>query len=80
MTISPYISTLFNISLASGFVPPTLKEGYITPIIKKPQLERIDINNYRSISNLSVISKLFERAVCSQPAEYLEDNNLMQLT
>ena len=43
---SPYISTLFNISLASGFVPPTLKEDYIIPIIKKPQLERTDINNY----------------------------------
>ena len=56
--ISPYISTLFNISLASGFVPPTLKEACITPIVKKPQLERTDINNYRPISNLSVTSKL----------------------
>ena len=75
---SPYISTLFNISLASGFVPSTLKEAYITKIIKKPQLERTDINNYRPISNFSVISKLLERAVCSQLAEYLDDNNLMQ--
>ena len=25
--ISPYISILFNISLASGFVPPTLNEA-----------------------------------------------------
>ena len=38
--ISPYISNLFNISLVSGFVPPTLKEAYITQIIKMPQLER----------------------------------------
>ena len=74
--ISPYISTLFNISLASGFVPPTLKEAYITPIIKKPQLERTNINNHRPISNLSVISKLLERTVCSQLAKYL-NNNLM---
>ena len=75
--ISPYISTLFNISLASGFVPSTIKEAYITPIIKKSQLKRTDINNYRPISNLSVISKLLERAVCAQLAEYLDDNNLM---
>ena len=34
-------------------------------------------NNYRPISNLSVISKLLERAVCSQLAEYIDDNNLM---
>ena len=61
----PYISTLFNISLDSSFVPPTLKEAYTTPMIKTPQLERTDINNYRPISNLSVISKLLERAVCS---------------
>ena len=75
--ISPYISTLFNISLASGFVPPTLKEAYINTIIKKPQLEKTDINNYRPISKLSVISKLLERAECSRLAEYLDDDNLM---
>ena len=76
--ISPYISTLFNISLTSGCVPPTLKEAYITPIIKKPQLERSDINNYRPISKLSIILKHLERAVCSQLAEYLDNNNLMR--
>ena len=75
--ISPYISTLFHISLTSSCVPPTLKEAYITPIIKKPQLERTNINNYQPISNHSVISKLLERAVCAQLAEYLDNNNLM---
>ena len=75
--VSPYISTLFNISVVSDFVRPTLKEAYITPIIKKLQLERTDINNYQPTSNLSVISKLLERTVCSQLAEYIDNNNLM---
>ena len=64
-------------SKSSGFVLSTLKEACITPIIKKPQLERTDIHNYRPISNISVISKLLERAVSSQLPEYLDDNNLM---
>ena len=52
--------------MASGCVPPTLKAAYITSIIKKPQLDIADVSNYRPISNLSVVSKLLERDVCSQ--------------
>ena len=36
-----------------------------------------DVSNYRPISNLSVVSKLLERAVCSQLVAYLDEANLM---
>ena len=62
--ISPYITRLINISMASGCVPLTLKAAYITPIIKKPQVDMADVSNYRPIANLSVVSKLLKRAVC----------------
>ena len=63
--------------MASGCVPLTLKAAYITPIIKKPQLDMADVSNYRQIFNLSVVSKLLERAVCSQLVAYLDEANLM---
>ena len=75
--ITPFITKLVNLSMASGMVPHILKEAHITPIIKKPQLDQTDITNYRPISNLSVISKLLERAVSAQPAVYIDCNKLM---
>ena len=36
-----------------------------------------DVSNYRPISNLSIVSKLLERAVCSQLVAYLDEANLM---
>ena len=49
---------------------------YIMPLLKKPTLDSNDINNYRSISNLSVLSKLL-KAVCKQLVSYLGANNCM---
>ena len=43
--IAPFITKLFNLSMASGMVPHILKEAYITPIIKNPQLDKTDITN-----------------------------------
>ena len=74
---TPFITKLVNLSMASGMVPHILKEAYITPIIKKPHLDKTDITNYRPISNLPVISKLLERAVSAQLAVYLDCNKLM---
>ena len=36
-----------------------------------------DVSKYRPISNLSVVSKLLERAVCSQLVSYLDEANQM---
>ena len=71
--VSSYITRLTNISMASGCVPPTLKAAYITPIIKKPQLDMTDVSNYRPISNLWVVSKLLERAICLHLVAYLDE-------
>ena len=49
----------------------------ITPRIKKPGLDRDDVNNYRPISNLTFISKVMEKIVAKQLIAYLASNNLM---
>ena len=50
----------------SGQFQPTLKESVISPLLKKPTLDKEELSNYRPISNLSLISKIIERVVKSR--------------
>jgi len=68
---------LFNRSLERGIVPPSFKSGYITPLLKKADLDADDVKSYRPITNLSVASKLLERLVAQQLVKYLPDNGLL---
>ena len=65
--IAPYIISniahIIHESLISGTVPLIFKHSLITPIIKKPSLDPSSFNNYRPISNLSILSKTLERVV-----------------
>ena len=54
-----------------------MKSAYITPRLKKADLDRTDAKSYRPISNLSVLSKLLERLVCEQLVTYMRDNGLL---
>ena len=42
---------------------PTLKESVISPLLKKPTLDKEELSNYRPNSNLTIISKIIERVV-----------------
>jgi hypothetical protein len=75
--IAPYLCELFNRSLQSGCVPQPFKEAFITPLLKKPDLDAADVKSYRPISNLSVVSKLLERLVAKQLVSYLSANGLL---
>jgi hypothetical protein len=75
--VAPFIVELFNRSLAVGHFPAGFKEAFITPLVKKPGLDVADVNSYRPISNLSVISKLLERLVARQLMQYLSSADLL---
>ena len=60
---------LFNRSLTTATVPEAFKFAYVTPRLKKQDLDADDVRSYRPISNLSVISKLLERLVHQQRSE-----------
>ena len=62
--ISISLCDLFNKSLLSGIFPNDWKCARVTPSFK--QREASDLNNYRPISVISVIAKVFERIVYDQ--------------
>ena len=47
----------------------------VTPVFKK--VEKWDLNNYRPISVIPVVSKVFEKNVYDQLYQYLNDNQLL---
>jgi len=75
--ISPFLCQLFNWSLEHRSVPSSFKCAYITPLLKKADLDPADVKFYRPISNLSVVSKLLERLVSSQLVKYPKGNDLL---
>ena len=74
-----YLTEWFNRSLALGHLPGMHKAAYITPLLKKPSLDATDVKSYRTISNMSVLSKLLERLVAQQLIDYLESSKLYPL-
>ena len=75
--LAPFLSTLFSRSLACGSVPRQFKKAYVTPLMKKADLDPTDVKSYRPISNLSVLSKLLERLVARRLVGYLDNAGLM---
>ena len=55
----PYLRKLFNTCLLRGFFPDSWSEGHIVPIFKSG--DPSDPNNYRGITLLSALGKLFSR-------------------
>ena len=77
VVLSAPITDIINLSLSTGVFPSSLKHGIITPLLKKPSLDRNLLANYRPVSNLSFLSKLIERAVLMLLTEHLTKFNLL---
>jgi len=72
-----FLCRLFNWSLQHGTAPSSMKYAYVTPILKKTDLDSSDTKSCRPISNLSVLSKSLERLVSQQLVAYLRKNDLL---
>ena len=68
------LTLIINQSITTGIFPDELKIAKITPLYKKENVKLIE--NYRPISVLSSISKIFEKVVFNQLYAYFTQNNL----
>ena len=75
--LATYITEIISKSFINGHVPLDLKHALVSPIIKKNKSDHNSLSNYRSISQLSTISKIMERVVLNQLLIFLENNNLI---
>ena len=68
------ITLILNQSLITGIFPDSMKIAKVIPLYKKEDRELPD--NYRPVSLLNAMSKIFERAAYNQLYKYFQDNDL----
>jgi len=76
-TLAPFLTELFNRSLSAGAVTTAFKAAYVTPLLKKSDLDPANVQSYQPIANLSVLSKLLERLVAQQLLGHLNASKLL---
>lgn len=69
------LAHIFTAYLACGYFPNIMKSALLA-FIPKPDKPRCDPNNYRPISLLSVIGKIYGRILTKRLTAFLRDNNL----
>lgn len=70
------LAYLFNYSILTNSVPNEWKTAVVTPLFKKKGSCE-DLNNYRGISILPPVAKLFEKLIHKQILGYLDKNNIL---
>ena len=73
--IAPSLTYIFNLSLSTGEFMDDWKNARVTPIYKDGN--RQIVGNYRPISVLPIISKIFEKEIFQQLYKYMNENNLI---
>ena len=73
--IIPLLVFLFNLCLEKGVYPTILKVGRIVPIHKSGSF--LNVNNYRPITNLKSLNKIFELLIKARVSGFITKNNIM---
>lgn len=73
--ISHHLAYLINLSFEAGTFPEALKIGMVTPLYKNGS--RDDVNNYRPISLISNIAKVFEKILKVRMVSFLTRYSLL---
>ena len=69
------ITSIINLSLTEGSFPSHFKSAHVSPLLKKPSLNRYSMKNYRPVSNLSFLSKLLENVVVIELNTHINSSN-----
>jgi hypothetical protein len=70
------LSHIINLSFVEGIFPRALKTCIVKPLFKKG--DKRNLNNYRPIALIPIISKIFERSVHTRLNEFLTKFNLLR--
>ena len=73
--LAPALVKLFNLSIQTGVYPDLLKVAKVIPIFKKG--DSTSVNNYRPISILSPINKIFEKIIYSRLLKFINKTNIL---
>lgn len=73
-----YITTITNTSIVTGKFPTMWKHATVIPIYKNRDWG--NVNNYRSISLLPILSEISEKTVVQQMTTFLESKKLLSNT
>lgn len=68
----PELNYLFNISIKNNYFPNILKTSIITPVPKTGNLQMM--NNYRPITTLNTIAKIFENILYTKIHQNIMQN------
>ena len=76
--IAPSLTNLYNECVETGYWFRAWKKGELTPVPKKG--DKQDIQNYRPITTLITIDKVFELLLCKQITEHYDSTLSQRLT
>ena len=76
--ISSSLARIFNQCIQTNIFPDDFKVGRVTPIFKSGDKE--DLNNYRPISVLPTVARIFEKLLYEQLYKYFMDNEILGKT
>ena len=74
-SISPILSILFNNCMNAGIFPDELKIARVIPLHKTGNEN--DITNYRPISLLPVMAKIFEKLIHARITSFIDKNDIL---
>lgn len=73
--MAPLFARLANMSFSSGVFPSSLKQGQVTPLLKKPGLDQSDMASYRPTTMSKILKKL---ALCQLRPHVMSTGNFSE--
>lgn len=74
--VAPVICHIINLSFVEGVFPENLKLSIVKPLYKKGNAN--DIDNYRPVTLIPILSKVFEKAMLKRLLEFADKFNILR--
>lgn len=77
LPVQQYLTKLYNVCFKTGLVPDSWNNGTMTPIIKDSSIDYRLLNNYRGITLMPHICKLYSSILNNRLSDWSEENNVL---